>query len=134
MKEFEVITNFYTFIPWITGSFIVLGIVLAIAIALILGWWIGAKSTAKKSYKTWFAVGWIPIFAVFVGCVFSGSILYYNSRNSLSHQITEVSDINVITFVRGNEYAFIGSTPDGELTVCNLTAMQEYEKYKVNCS
>lgn len=134
MKEFEVVTNFYTMIPWITGSFIVIGIVLAIALSLILGWWIGAKSSAKKSYKTWFALGWIPIFAVFVGSVFSGSMVYYDARNSLSRQVQDVSGINVITFVRGNEYAFVGSTPEGDLTVCNITALKENERYRVNCS
>jgi hypothetical protein len=132
MQDFEVVTNFYTLVPWLTGSFIIFGIVAAIALSILLGWWVGAKSTVKKSNSMWFALGWIPIFGIFVGSIFAGSAIYYESRNNLSKTIQIQSDIHVITFVRGNDHVFVG-TKDNELLICTLTGKASSETYIVNC-
>ena len=132
MQDFEVVTNFYTLVPWLTGGFIIFGIVSAIALSILLGWWVGARSTAKKSTSMWFALGWIPIFGIFVGSVFAGSAIYYESRNSLAKTIQLQSDIHVITFVRGNDHTFVG-TKDGELLICELSGQSDSEIYIVNC-
>lgn len=134
MIEFEVVTSFYTIIPWLTGGFIIAGIVLSVASALLLGWWIGAKSTPKKSYKLWFGLGWIPIFAIFFAGTFSGTTIYYEARNDLADQIKEVSGLTVATFVHGNDQSFIGRKEDGTtLVTCGITDLKQGETYRVRC-
>lgn len=133
MIEFEVVTNFYSLIPWITVGLLIAGIVLAIAAALVLGWWIGNKSTPKKSYKIWFGIGWLPIFAIFVGCVFTGTSVYYDARNDLSAQVKDISNLSTVTFYNGNDHLFVGRKDDNTLVSCNITDLQENNKYRVRC-
>lgn len=118
MSEFEVVTGFFTFVPWLSGGFLIFGIVASIGLAILLGWWIG-KSPEKRSANLWLSFGWIPLFGIFAASVFTGSIVYIEARNNLSKQIEVVSNIKVVTFIRGDDTAFVG-TKDGILFTCRL--------------
>lgn len=133
MEEFVVTTDFYTLVPWITGGWIIFGIIAMIALSLALGWWVGIKTDVSKKGRLWFAFGWIPIFGVFLASVSIATNVYYSGRNDLATQIQSQADINVITFVRGNESVFLGRKGD-DLIICNLKSLNEGNRYTVNCS
>ncbi len=132
MGEFIVSTDFYTLVPWITGGWIIFGIIAMLALSLALGWWVGVKSDTGKKGRLWFAFGWIPIFGVFVGSVTIATSIYYSARNDLASEIKETGNINVITFVRGNETVFLGYKDD-KLVICNLKDLKQGNKYTVIC-
>lgn len=132
MDQYEVVTGFYTIVPWLSGGFIIFGIVTAIALSIVLGWWVGAKSAKKKTVNLWLAFGWIPIFGIFIGSVFTGGTIYYAARTNLSDQIELQSGIEVVTFIRGNDHAFVG-TKENKLTTCHLEEQEFSDRYKINC-
>jgi hypothetical protein len=132
MGNFIVSTDFYTIVPWITGGWIIFGIVAMITLSLALGWWVGIKSDTGKKGRMWFAFGWIPIFGIFVASVSIATNVYFAARNDLNAQIKSTSGINVITLVRGNESVFVG-TKDDKLILCTLKDLKQGNKYTVIC-
>lgn len=134
MIEFELVTNFFAVIPWLSLAFIIVGTVLTIILSVWLGWRMGKDPIRHKSAKLWFALGWIPLFAIFSAFVFCGSYTYYTARGDLGEQVKEVSNISIVTLVRGNDHAFVGNAPDGRLVICNASPTKQSWTYKIICN
>lgn len=119
MPEFEVVTGFYTIVPWLSGGLIIFGIVATVGLSILMGWYIG-KNPKKKAANLWLGFGWILLFGVFAASVFTSTVIYQESRSLLRTQVQNVSNIEVITFIRDDTSAFIGKKDDGTLVSCRL--------------
>lgn len=118
MPEFEIVTGFYTIVPWLAGGILIFGIVATVGLAILMGWWIG-KSPKSKSANILLGLGWIPLFGIFMMAAISVSIIYSESRSLLRKQIETTSGIHVITLIRDDTTAFVGKKDD-KLMICRL--------------
>lgn len=133
VQEFEIVTAFYTLVPWISTGFVILGLILLMALSIALGWYGGNKTKKSKKINTLFALGWIPIFGVFAASVFASSLVYYSSMDELKSQIKSNTGLTVVTFTRGDEKSFVTVDEDSKLMRCRVGDEKFSNTYTVRC-
>lgn len=134
-EQFSVITDFYTTIPILTMSILVIGFLITLGTAIALGWWLGNRESKKKKDKIWFIFGWVPIAALFFLSISAATNIYYDGRDELKTSIEKAGDMRFVSLVRNNELVFIVRKNDtNELLVCNFIDANENNRYVAKCT